>query len=216
MLIEVSLGEILDKLSILEIKLEKINDDNRVKYVKYEYESLIKIIKSEYIDNYLYKLLKKINICIWDNMDKLRDDDKYLTNEQYNLQCKKCFDSNDIRFRIKNKINNIYKSEIREQKGYKKKKTYIITEDISDNCEIIEYLSVIYDIVIIIYLTDHNNYIKKNIDKELLFLSVNEIDICFDFDNNVIFYDSKINRKSEFSKFKNNKWINISTIDYNF
>jgi hypothetical protein len=69
----VSLGEAIDKLTILDIKCHKIID-NRANDVKFEFKILYEELK-EYIEKYheLYNDMKKINLIIWNQMDKLRD-----------------------------------------------------------------------------------------------------------------------------------------------
>ena len=110
----VSLGEAIDKLTILDIKCEKIIDNRKVD-VQNEYDILYEKLKEYTIMyNELYESMKKINLLIWDQMDILRDGT--LSNEDYMKLCKECIESNDIRFRIKNKINLISNSSIREQK----------------------------------------------------------------------------------------------------
>ena len=116
----VSLGEAIDKLTILDIKCDKIQD-NRRKNVQNEYNILYDKLK-DFIEKYneLYNSMKKINIIIWKQMDDLRDNATF--DENYMKLCKECIDSNDIRFRIKNKINLISNSLLKEEKGYKKHK----------------------------------------------------------------------------------------------
>lgn len=149
----VSIGEGLDKLSILDIKLDKSNDTRRI-HILNEYNLLNAILK-DYIETHtkLYNYIKKINLLIWDLMDILRDN-KDVNN--YTELCIKCIDYNDIRFRIKNKINLL--SEIKEQKCYNITKLYIFINDKIDNIELffnyIEYYSFIYDEI---HITSNNN-----------------------------------------------------------
>lgn len=149
----VSIGEGLDKLSILDIKLDKSNDTRRI-HILNEYNLLNTILK-DYIETHkkLYTYIKKINLLIWDLMDILRDN-KDVNN--YTELCIKCIDYNDIRFRIKNKINLL--SEIKEQKCYNITKLYIFINDKIDNIELffnyIEYYSFIYDEI---HITSNNN-----------------------------------------------------------
>jgi hypothetical protein len=149
----VSIGEGLDKLSILDIKLEKSNDTRRI-HILNEYNLLNTILK-DYIETHkkLYNYIKQINLLIWDLMDILRDN-KEVNN--YTELCIKCIDYNDIRFRIKNKINLL--SEIKEQKCYNITKLYIFINDKIDNIEpfvnYIEYYSFIYDEI---HITSNNN-----------------------------------------------------------
>lgn len=115
-LLEVSLGEALDKLSILEIKLEKIKDQEKLKHVQKEYDTILNQIDK---NNIYYNQLKQKNLEIWDLMDKLMNQnlDKELDDNEYNLICRKTVLENDNRFKIKNKINE--NSNLKEQKSYK-------------------------------------------------------------------------------------------------
>ena len=147
----VSLGEAIDKLTILDIKCNKIQD-NRKKNVENEYNILYEKLK-DFIEKYneLYNSMKKINIIIWKQMDDLRDNATF--DENYMKLCKECIDSNDIRFRIKNKINLISNSFLKEEKGYKINRLFIEL-NCSEEClylfiEPIKYFSFIYDEIIV-------------------------------------------------------------------
>jgi hypothetical protein len=147
----VSLGEAIDKLTILDIKCDKIQD-NRRKNVQNEYNILFEKLK-DFIEKYneLYNSMKKINIIIWKQMDDLRDNATF--DENYMKLCKECIDSNDIRFRIKNKINLISNSLLKEEKGYKINRLLIELncneESINLLIEPIKYFSYIYDEIIV-------------------------------------------------------------------
>jgi hypothetical protein len=144
----VSLGEGIDKLTILDIKLDKIKDD-RKRDVQKEYDLLYGKLK-EFIIKYenLYKTMKQVNLLIWDMMDILRNE---TTNEnQYLKICKECTDYNDVRFRIKNKINCISGSVIKEQKSYKINRYVIGLNTLIQSSEsifvkIVKHLSFMYD-----------------------------------------------------------------------
>ena len=75
-LVEVSVGELLDKISILEIKLEKIKDNEKLKFINSEYkvlkEQLKKNVKSDEKLNELFESLKKINSKLWVIEDEKR------------------------------------------------------------------------------------------------------------------------------------------------
>jgi hypothetical protein len=146
----VSLGEAIDKLTILDIKLEKIKDNI---HVQKEYDLLYDKINN-YIDKNkeLYVSMKKINLIIWNQMDTLRNND--LNEEEYLRLCKECIDCNDIRFRIKNKIN--FNSILKEQKSYKKTKLLLVIncEINNDIIEYIKYNSFIFDEV---YIPNNNS-----------------------------------------------------------
>jgi len=147
----VSLGEAIDKLTILDIKCEKIIDNRKID-VQHEYIILHNKLK-DFIEKYreLYNSMKKINIIIWKQMDILRDNPTF--DDKYMKLCKECLDSNDIRFRIKNKINLISNSALKEQKSYKINRL-IIELNCSEECfslfiDPIKYFSYIYDEIII-------------------------------------------------------------------
>lgn len=147
----VSLGEAMDKLSILDIKLEKITDSRR-ENVKIEYNLLFKMLEKD-LDKYnlLYKIMKIINLEIWDMMNLLRDAEEY--NHDYMVLCRECMISNDVRFRIKNKINFVSNCELKEQKGYK---VMCILFDVRNYTNVkdlinpIKYYSFLYDEIIIL------------------------------------------------------------------
>jgi len=120
---EVSAGELLDKISILEIKLEKIKDKNSLKEVKKEYKILKKIQNSSISKSIKIKSLflsvKKINIKLWNIEDKLRI---YEKNKNFNKKfielARGVYFNNDKRAKIKLEINKILGSNIREIKQY--------------------------------------------------------------------------------------------------
>ena len=124
-LVEVSVGELLDKISILEIKKEKIKDDDKLKFINDEY----KVLKSEFDqkvknDDKLTKLhqsLKEINSELW-----IIEDDKRMCEKNSDFGEKFIQVSRDVHFmndkraKIKSKINQLSGSNIREVKQYTK------------------------------------------------------------------------------------------------
>ena len=114
-----SIGEAIDKLTILDIKLERISDANRKADVQREHDALLKHSElNNFVQTHadLYNTMKKANAIIWDMMDVLRTN---ISTEQYLKTCKDCIELNDIRFRIKARINQASNSDLREQKSYK-------------------------------------------------------------------------------------------------
>jgi hypothetical protein len=122
--IEISDGELLDKISILEIKLKKIKDDKKRFWVNQEIGILIpKIVnnlKRIYPKSKIYKSLFNINKQIWNVEDKIRKkEDKKEFDNQFIQLARKVYYLNDKRYVIKNKINILTSSNIREIKEYK-------------------------------------------------------------------------------------------------
>jgi len=173
----VSLGEAIDKLTILDIKLDKIKD-NRKNDVQKEYDLLYEKLE-EFIIKYenLYKTMKKVNLLIWDMMDILRDGN--INEELYLKICKECIEYNDIRFRVKNKINYVSNSLLKEQKSYKiNRLIIIINKNINDNetlLKIIKYFSFIYDEINI--MSDFSlHYLRKYFDYDITILFKSTLD----------------------------------------
>lgn len=157
-LLPVSLGEAIDKLSILQIKCENITDARKLDVEK-EYLVLYEILK-DFILLYaeLYESMLATNRVIWGQMDVLRDGDSDISDVEYTRLCRECIVTNDVRFRIKNKINLISNSELREQKSYKIRRfslqIEVEGEDLLLFIEPIRRLSYIYDEIHIISSKD--------------------------------------------------------------
>ena len=124
-LIQVSVGELLDKLSILEIKKDKIKDVAKLKFINEEYE----ILKSEYDKNIksddrlkqLLGVLKEINLRLWIIEDEKRLCEKNSDfGENFIKLSRDVHLLNDNRAKLKLEINNYTGSEIKEIKEYTK------------------------------------------------------------------------------------------------
>jgi hypothetical protein len=180
----ISIGDALDRISILEIKKNNIKQDNKLVEINNElkelYESIkININENTINNNFHYKILKKINDMIWKEMDCLRFS---LTNKENNtnillkLYHNIAIEFNDQRYRVKKKINNLFNSAIKETKSYNCKTAFHIGDlGLGDQiCQIgaIRYLATLYDKVIVTC--------KKN----------NEINMreIFSDDNDIDFY----------------------------
>ena len=120
---EISAGELLDKITILEIKIDKIKNEDDKKEVLKEYKSLKKIQEDNIEFNEeikkLYNDLKQTNSKLWEIEDKLRifEKEKKFDNEFIKL-ARGVYFNNDDRSKIKLKINKLLKSNIREIKQY--------------------------------------------------------------------------------------------------
>ena len=122
-IVEVSTGELLDKISILEIKQEKIKDPEKLKFINNEYsilkDQLEKNIKSDDKLNNLYQSLKKINAKLWVIEDDKRQCEKDKNfGEKFIKLSRDVHFLNDDRAKIKLEINNHTGSAIKEIKEY--------------------------------------------------------------------------------------------------
>ena len=120
---EISVGELLDKISILEIKLEMVKDENKKKEIKKEYEILNKIqstsVKLEGEIKNLFESLKKVNMTMWEIEDKVRICEKNKDfSEKFIELARGVYFNNDKRSRIKLEINKKLNSNITEVKEY--------------------------------------------------------------------------------------------------
>ena len=122
-IVEVSIGELLDKISILEIKQDKIKDLEKLKFIKEEHsilsDQLNKNVKSDEKLNILFSSLKEINAKLWVIEDEKRqcEKDQNFTDKFIKLSRDVHF-LNDERAKIKLEINNYTGSKIKEIKEY--------------------------------------------------------------------------------------------------
>ena len=122
-LTEISEGELLDKITILEIKLNEIKNQSLIKEVQKEYEILTKIrdknIKENKIIDDLFVKLKKVNQKIWDIENIKRNCEKNgIFDEKFVNVSRDEYKANDQRAKIKSKINSILDSNIKEVKQH--------------------------------------------------------------------------------------------------
>lgn len=202
----VSIGEAFDKLSILEIKKNKIKDDRKIDVVE-EYNLIYQSIEKHLTSHdKLYSLILKVNNIIWDQMDILRENTGTMSDVSYGVFCKECIEMNDIRFRIKRKINDASKSKLKEQKSYKINTICVRIDCSDDSCEnftnLIHYLSLVFDNVVIICSNDNlKSYFAY--DSHIIFATkpIND-DI-----NQIIFNKYRYSKDQIKETIKNNKTI---------
>tara|TARA_B100000767_G_C19363270_1_gene368713 strand:+ start:61 stop:447 length:387 start_codon:yes stop_codon:yes gene_type:complete len=123
--IPVSIGELIDKITILEIKKIKVNDKLKFGLIKKEHkylkDILITKVKLTKLVKENYSLLKKINLKLWDIEDKKRNAEK---NQKFDKTfislARKVYIYNDKRAEVKSILNKITGSDIVEVKSYKK------------------------------------------------------------------------------------------------
>jgi len=172
--LEVSLGEALDKLTILDIKINKISDERKVDCQK-EYNVLYNSLK-EYVTKfaYHYKILKEINLTIWNLQDNIHKDTN-LTITYANV-----LKENDRRFRVKKQINNLANSSLKEQKGYAKTKAFIYTHlGLGDHFWMngaVRYLATCYDETVVVVKKNNEIVVREmyNDDPSINFFVIND------------------------------------------
>ena len=195
--VDISIGELLDKLTILELKKEIIKDENKLLEITKELEVLM-VFKNIKLENiFYYNILKWANHQIWIFTDIIKDS-KDLNCEFAQLS-KKIFDYNQYRFRVKNMLNS--KSTIREQKSYKNDSINIKVNFKSFYASLtkINKLSILHDLIIFhtdderlmqymskIYTTNNFSF-EKNIEgnniqdiEEIILYNFNNVDV-FEF-----------------------------------
>lgn len=120
MKIEVSNGEIVDKLTIIEIKLKRISDGNKIENLKKEY-SLLNVAVEKIMDKTdpLYLRLYEINNKLWDIEDRIRDlERKKDFGKEFIETARSVYFTNDERSEVKKLINSNTGSELTEEKSY--------------------------------------------------------------------------------------------------
>lgn len=122
-LIKISWGDLFDKLTILQIKLKNLDDKNALWNVKIEHDQILEIYNSNFLQNANAKSLiadlKQINEKLWNIEDKIRDKEKNKTFDKEFIElARNVYITNDQRARIKRNINEIFGSEIMEEKSY--------------------------------------------------------------------------------------------------
>jgi len=124
MKVEISIGELLDKISILEIKLLNIKDEKKSKNVYKELEVLNPYFQ-DLLDKYgieikgLYIKLSNINKTLWNIEDGIREKEKVEEfDEEFVELARSVYITNDQRAAVKKEINLLTKSELVEEKSY--------------------------------------------------------------------------------------------------
>jgi hypothetical protein len=122
MKIEVSNGEIIDKLTIIQIKLERIKDRSKTRNLENEY-NILKEASCSIIDqdDPLYSELYKVNCELWDIEDHIRDlERKKDFGDEFISVARSVYFKNDLRSELKRKINIKTSSGLIEEKSYEK------------------------------------------------------------------------------------------------
>jgi len=127
--IPISIGELVDKLTILEIKKQKISDPKKLKNIKTEYDELKKFyeeisLNSDVVDNLLELIALKadlfeVNRSLWVIEDDIREKERIKDfGPEFIRLARDVYHANDIRYSCKNEINILFNSHIKEEKSY--------------------------------------------------------------------------------------------------
>ncbi len=122
-LIPISWGELFDKITILQIKLDNIQDKNALKNIKIEYDELFKIYDNNFLEDVSAKRfltdLKNINKKLWNIEDNIRDKERRKSFDKKFIElARSVYITNDERSRIKRNINETFGSQLIEEKSY--------------------------------------------------------------------------------------------------
>jgi hypothetical protein len=148
MLIEISVGEGLDRLSILDIKQKEITDAGKQIHISKEISSLSELLiyKETYI--YYYNLLLYVNKQIWDKTNTIKTMNPQTS--EFGVLANTIFELNQSRFRLKQIINQLTECSIQEQKSYGFTSVDIHLTDTEEiDISRMSELSLMYDRVII-------------------------------------------------------------------
>jgi hypothetical protein len=169
-----SIGEALDRLTILQLKLDNIQDSRR-KDVQVEYDDLMKLLE-HYInlDKFHYDKLLEVNEIMWKIQDTLHSDKKMPMEEEHRLM-KQLAVENQRRFRLKRTINQNLGSKHKEQKGYTGKSCFVLGHlGLGDHFFLngaVRYLASYYDEVCVV--------VKKTNERNLRMLFLDEPSVSF-------------------------------------
>ena len=118
--IPVSIGEVVDKLTILEIKSEKMSD-NKLKNINKEILAITNTISKLDIDSDLIRKVKEVNLELWEIEDKIRlKESLNQFDKDFISLARSVYIKNDLRASLKREINIKYNSDIIEEKSYQK------------------------------------------------------------------------------------------------
>lgn len=155
--VAVSVGEIVDKLSVLAIKRSKITDPAKSQDIQHEMDVLEPSVrKIQQSHGHLYNMLVYVNTLIWEETDRVKallqhyEESNFEQVLQFARLSKNIFEQNQKRFRIKKRINDLYSSELKEHKSYAADGCFLdisCVDDIYRKIPEIHYLSISYDIL---------------------------------------------------------------------
>ncbi len=126
MKIDISIGELVDKVSILSIKLKKVKNKQKLKNINKEFD-LLKVPMEECgikLDSSEFLRLEEVNLRLWDIEDKIRiEESKQDFGTEFIRLARSVYFENDVRAEIKKEINLKFGSDLVEEKEYVDYKT---------------------------------------------------------------------------------------------
>ncbi len=193
----VSVGEAIDKLTILDIKCQKITGENLIECQK-EYNLLklkLDLIISRY--QFFYDKLLKTNLVIWKMQDEIRNQGlAHQLKLETSQLCLDIISENDNRFRIKKKINFLSQSHLKEQKGYTQKKAFVLSHlglgDMINMIGAVRYLSMCYDEIKVVCKRMYVENVKLFYQDDpsiQLYVVTNDYEISVPYGCNQDYYD---------------------------
>lgn len=122
-LVEIAAGELIDKMAILEIKLERIGDPSKLANVRREHGVLAEVYRNSVVETpqlvALAKELKQINAAIWAIEDEIRELERVKDfGERFVALARSVYQTNDRRAAVKREINAVLNSRLVEEKSY--------------------------------------------------------------------------------------------------
>jgi Family of unknown function (DUF6165) len=122
-MVEIAAGELIDKITILEIKLENISNGTKLANIRREYETLSAVLHEQISQtdalSRLTSALKEVNAELWRIEDDIRDQERAKTfGAEFVALARSVYRTNDRRAALKREINELLKSAIIEEKSY--------------------------------------------------------------------------------------------------
>lgn len=119
--VPISIGELYDKYTILQIKKEKINDIDKLLYITTELTYLQPFIDHLNLELQMVEKIKNVNKKLWEIEDNIRiKEEKQEFDDEFIILARLVYKTNDERYAIKTTINNKFNSKIQEIKSYPK------------------------------------------------------------------------------------------------
>lgn len=120
--VNVSIGEYIDKITILQIKQRKINNQEQLININRELDLLLSLDSESIIRTELYASLKTVNEQLWDIEDSIRTKEKHQEfDDEFIELARQVYKLNDQRAEIKRQINLEYNSDLIEEKSYERR-----------------------------------------------------------------------------------------------